>query len=50
MPDAAPRGDINRLRFMAGQLTLPPDAYASATSPVRNPRPIVFETKPVGLD
>jgi hypothetical protein len=46
--EAAPRGDINRLRFMVGQLSLPPDAYAAATSPVRSPRPIVFETNPAG--
>ena len=39
---------LNRLGFMAEQLSLPPDAYAAATSPVRSPRPIVFETKPAG--
>src|SRR5438105_12982276 len=27
-----------------------PDAYAGATSPVRRPRPNVFETKPAGLE
>ena len=37
--EAVPRGDINRLRFMVGRLSLPPDAYAAATSPVRSPRP-----------
>ncbi len=32
-----------RLRFIVGQSTLPPDADAVATSPVKNPRLIVFE-------
>jgi hypothetical protein len=45
--EAATRGDINRLRFTLGQSILPPDVYAAATSPMRNLRLIVFETKPV---